>query len=75
MSEDGSIFIPLSTPNSLSEHPRDEQFIRSVPEHDEKFDRASLSTTNLPSEYYLVPAEVSAGKIVRRTVFGGACSN
>ena len=29
MSEDGSISIPLSTPNSLSEHPRDEKFERA----------------------------------------------
>ena len=29
---------------------------------DEKFERASLSTTLTPSEYYLVPAEVSAGR-------------
>ena len=42
--------------------PRDEQFIRSVPEHDEKFDRASLSTTNNLSECFFVPAETSAGE-------------
>ena len=35
MSEDGSLCLPLSTPNSLSEHPRDEKYIRSVPERDE----------------------------------------
>ena len=37
MSEDGSIFIPLSTPQPLSEHPRDEKLIRSVSEHDAIF--------------------------------------
>ena len=42
MSEDGSISIPLSTPNSLSEHPRDEQYIRSVLEHDEQLIRGVL---------------------------------
>ena len=45
MSEDGSLCLPLSTPNSLSEHPRDEQPILSVFEHDEQLDRASLRTT------------------------------
>ena len=42
MSEDGSISIPLSTPNSLSEHPRDEQSIRSVFEYDEQLIRGVL---------------------------------
>ena len=31
-------------------HPRDEKFIRSVPEHDEQFDRASPSTPLTSSE-------------------------
>ena len=45
MSEDGSLFISLSTPNTPSEHLRDEQLIRSVFEYDEQLDRARLSTT------------------------------
>ena len=54
MSGDGSIFIPLSTPQPLSEPPRDEQPIRSVLEHNEQLDRACLNTTKPSSECYLV---------------------
>ena len=45
MSGDGSIFIPLSTPQPMSEYPRDEQPIRSVLEHNEQLDRVYLDTT------------------------------
>ena len=44
MSEDGSLCLPVRTPNSLSEHPRDEQPIRNVPEHDENVERALVAT-------------------------------
>ena len=37
MSGDGGLFISPSTPNTPSEHPRDGQLIRSVPEHDAPF--------------------------------------
>ena len=43
MSGDGSLFSSTSTPNTPSEHPRDEQHIRSVPEHDEHSERVQFS--------------------------------
>ena len=45
MSRGGSLFSSLSTPLTPSEHPRDEQPIRSVLGYDEKIERVSLSTT------------------------------
>ena len=42
MSEDGSLFISLSTPNTPSEHLRDKQLIRSVFKHDEQLIRSVL---------------------------------
>ena len=44
MSVDGSLLNSLSTPLTLCEHLRDEQPIRSVPEHDEDFDIVSRTT-------------------------------
>ena len=42
MSVDGSLFLFLSTPYPLSEHPRDEKFIRSVLEYDEHSERVQF---------------------------------
>ena len=55
MSEDGSPFQSRGRKarregGGILTHPRDEQSIRSVLEHDEQFGRARLNTMNTPSE-------------------------